>query len=53
MERGDNKVINRMKARMLIIKEKQRMRKIENENIADVKLNMYVIIIMTWQRISN
>lgn len=45
--------MNRMKARKLMRKEKQRMRKIENENIADIKLNMYVIIIMTWQRMSN
>ena len=36
-----------------MIKEKQRMRKRENENIADLKLNMYGIIIMAWQRISN
>lgn len=42
-----------MKARKLMRKERQRMRKIENENIAGLKVNMCVIIIMTWQRNSN
>lgn len=48
-----------MKARKLGEKEYQKMRKIENGNIVDLKLNMYVIkcnrlnIIMTWQRFSN